>query len=258
MPFSKSELFSACLEVAENTLWDHKHPPTHQEVKELANLFFKEADGIGEALDESGLCPNENPIVPAVRYLAYAHAIPPMGNNTKWFYSMLTAVTEFCCPNLIHTEKSSEIFLFLKKGVEQSINETKVNIDKAEKEDIDKLLDFLDPSLKFKRIGAWQTFNSENPDRLSQASNSMVELLDKVIGKLCQNISFAEFLKQNFESDKEIKWAESMRKFVGNTKSNLHRIKHHDEYKDIIMVETLLSVAEKLIHFLITKGVKST
>lgn len=253
MSYNKSELYHACLEVAENTHWDHKSPPSHQEVKILADQFFRIADDLGSSYEVAGICPNKNPIIHVVRYLAYTHAIPPMGKNTTWFSPMLDVLMELSCPNVIQNKESAIFFAYLEKGINSSKTHIEVQVDQDEKEEIDELLDILNPSLKAKRIGAWQALKSDNPDRLSQATNSMVKLLDKVIGELCQDISFAEYLEQRFESDKEIKYAESIRKFIGHTKNNLHRVKHHNDYNNKNLVETLLTFAEKLIHLLLEK-----
>jgi hypothetical protein len=37
-------------------------------------------------------------IVRAVRYLAYTHAIPPMGTNSDWFWNMLECLIELAFP----------------------------------------------------------------------------------------------------------------------------------------------------------------
>ena len=251
MSYNKSELYRACIEVAENTLWDHKNPPSHEKIKSLADKFFEEANEMGETIED--LCPDQNPIVHAVRYLAYTHAIPPMGDNPTWFYPMLEVLMEICCPNAIHSKESAKFFYFLDQGINQSRSCIEIEVDQEEKERIDELLDQLDPNLKAKRIGAWQTFKSDNPDRFSQATNSMVELLDKVIGQLCEKVTFSEYLDQRFESDKEIKWVESLRKFIGDTKSNLHRVKHHKGYNKENRVETLLMITERLIYLLLEK-----
>jgi hypothetical protein len=252
MSYNKSELYRACIEVAENTLWNHKSPPSHDEIKSLADEFFEKANDIGEIIED--LCHDQNPIVHAVRYLAYTHAIPPMSDNTTWFYPMLEVLMELCCPNIIQSKDSGKFFYFLDRGINQSRSRIEIEVDQEEKGKIDELLDQLDPNLKAKRIGAWQTFKSDNPDRFSQAANSMVELLNQVISQLCKGSTFAEYLAQRFESDKNIKWVESTRKFIGDTKSNLHRIKNHKDYHNENMVETLLSVTERLIHMLLERS----
>ena len=75
--------------------------------------------------------------------------------------------------------------------------------------------------------------------------------MDKVIGQLCGDVSFSEYLQKRFESEKEVKWAETARKFISDTKSNLHRVKHYKRYRDENMVETLLVVTERLIQLLL-------
>lgn len=109
----------------------------------------------------------------------------------------------------------------------------------------------IDPVLKNKRIGAWQAFNSDNPDKLSQSANSMVELLDKLISNLCDTLSFEEYLKNHLNSEKDIKWAESIKKFISETKNHLHRVKHHSNYQNVENVRTLLIVTERLILLLL-------
>jgi hypothetical protein len=47
--------------------------------------------------------------------------------------------------------------------------------------DLDALLRLVNPRLVDRRSGAWQTLNSDNPDAVSQAVNSMVEIVSEVI-----------------------------------------------------------------------------
>src|SRR5207244_11497835 len=42
---------------------------------------------------------------------------------------------------------------------------------------------------------------SNNPDRLSQAANSMVELLDQVISQVCEGTDLAAYLKAKYRSE---------------------------------------------------------
>lgn len=250
MSYNKSELYRACLEVAEETLWDHQNLVSHEKVKSLADKFFQDADQTGELCEE--LCPGENPIIEVVRYLAYAHAIPPMGDDTRWFYDMLQVLMELCCPNNIYSSDAAKFFNALERGVRASMSDMDIEVDQEEKTKIDELLDQIDLDLKNKRIGAWLAFQSDNPDRLSQAANSMVELLDKVIGLICKDATLSEYLERRFESDKESKWVDTARKFIGDTKSYLHRVKHYNRYQNESMVETLLTVTERLIHLLLS------
>ena len=79
-----------------------------------------------------------------------------------------------------------------------------------------------------------------------------VELLDKVISSICGDAPFSEYLQKHFDSEKDVKLAESMRKFIGDTKSSLHRVKHYSGYHDEAMVETLLIITERLILLLLS------
>lgn len=112
---------------------------------------------------------------------------------------------------------------------------------------LDDLLEKLDPKLKRRRQGAWQAFRSDNPDRLSQAANSMVELLDKVIGHVCQNSTLAEYLESKYHSSKDTKWVDATRKWISETKSYLHRIKHHVDERPGQITERLLHGAESIM-----------
>ena len=117
-----------------------------------------------------------------------------------------------------------------------------VDVDK-----LDDLLEKLDPKLKRRRQGAWQAFRSDNPDRLSQAANSMVELLDKVIGHVCQNSTLVEYLESKYHSSKDTKWVDATRKWISETKSYLHRIKHHVDERSEQLTERLLHGAESIM-----------
>jgi hypothetical protein len=112
---------------------------------------------------------------------------------------------------------------------------------------LDELLDKLDPSLKKKRAGAWMAFHSDNPDRLSQAANSMVELLNGVIGVICGNRQLAEVLQKKYCTSEETQWVDATRTWISQTKSKLHRVKHHPDYNADILARTLLESAETIM-----------
>ncbi|MFA5065605.1 MAG: hypothetical protein WC566_09070 [Dehalococcoidia bacterium] len=57
-------------------------------------------------------------------------------------------------------------------------------VDEVQKETIEVLLSDLDPELERKRLGSWQTFKGKSQDRLSQAMNSMREVLRQLLDKL--------------------------------------------------------------------------
>lgn len=109
------------------------------------------------------------------------------------------------------------------------------------------LLEQLDPMLNKRREGAWLAFKSNNPDRLSQAANSMVELLDQVIGKSCKDLELAQYLTNKYQTHEETKWVDATRKWISETKSNLQRVKHHTSYSHERLTETLLTSAESVM-----------
>jgi len=112
---------------------------------------------------------------------------------------------------------------------------------------LDTLLDNFNPTLKKKRLGAWMAFDSQNPDRLSQSANSMVELLDKVIAQLCGDKKLSEYLEQKYGTSEETQWIDATRKWISETKSNLQRVKHHPDYQAEILARTLLTNAETIM-----------
>ena len=64
--------------------------------------------------------------------------------------------------------------------------------------DVEALLEALEPRLRDRWVGAWQALDSDNADGVSQAANSMVEVLDKVIGKVVGEQTFEEYLNSRF------------------------------------------------------------
>ena len=130
----------------------------------------------------------------------------------------------------------------------QTLENIKATIDTdVASQKLSMLLEQLDPKLKKRREGAWQAFESDNPDRLSQAANSMVELLDQVIGRVCGSTELAEFLTIKYQTREETKWVDATRKWISETKSNLHRVKHHTDYNSERLTEALLTSAESVM-----------
>ena len=111
---------------------------------------------------------------------------------------------------------------------------------------IDELLAALDPALEKKRTGAWQTLRSDNPDRLSQAANSMVEVLDHALGLLCGTKQLRDVLKDKY-GRKEEQWIDATLKWISETKDKLHSVKHHKDYPSEKMTEGLMRSAENVI-----------
>jgi hypothetical protein len=99
----------------------------------------------------------------------------------------------------------------------------------SQADEIDALLNKLNPRFTQRRIGAWEALRSENPDRLSQAANSMVELLDQVIKQLSNGAEFKDYLNKKFDSGPTTKWVITLRASIAETKSHLHTVKHHTD-----------------------------
>lgn len=116
-----------------------------------------------------------------------------------------------------------------------------------EQSKLDKLLEKLDPRLKRRREGAWEALLSDNPDRLSQAANSMVELLDQVIGQVCKDTDLATFLTTKYQTHQKTEWVNATRKWIQHTKDNLHSAKHHVENQSEQLTKALLTTTESII-----------
>lgn len=116
-----------------------------------------------------------------------------------------------------------------------------------EQSKLDALLERLDPRLRRRREGAWEALRSANPDRLSQAANSMVELLDQVIGQVCKGSDLPTFLKTKYQTHQKTEWVEATRKWIAQTKDNLHSAKHHIDHQSEQLTKALLTTAESII-----------
>jgi hypothetical protein len=123
--------------------------------------------------------------------------------------------------------------------------------ERSQDEEIDALLNKLNPRFSERRIGAWEAFFSENPDRLSQAANSMVELLDQVINRLCSGMEFREYLNKKFSSTATTKWVLALRKSIAETKSHLHTVKHHTDAQSERVTEELMRHAESILRIIL-------
>ena len=117
--------------------------------------------------------------------------------------------------------------------------------------DLAVLLRRLNPRLAERRNGAWEALRSKNPDRVSQAVNSMVEVLDQVISILCQGAPFEDFLKTKLGSEGQADWILALRKWLGLTKSNLHSVKHHTDLQSPGLAEELLVQTESIMRILL-------
>jgi hypothetical protein len=114
MKLNREELRAACYDVATNTMWVQR-PVDVASIEAVSARFFKIAEDQEQFVTELGRDPNL--IVRAVRYLNHAHAMPPMRDDTKWFYDMLQVLIDLACPN---TGASPELEIFF-RDIEEGI-----------------------------------------------------------------------------------------------------------------------------------------
>lgn len=89
-----SELRGACYEVDRSTAW-RDGEAQEQIARAFAEVLYQESLYHEVYLREMG----RNLIARALRYVAHAHAIPPMGVGVSWCRDMLAAFIELACPN---------------------------------------------------------------------------------------------------------------------------------------------------------------
>jgi hypothetical protein len=114
----EEELKSACFEVARITKWARK-PVDAADITALGNRFYKIAkEQISPELEI------DLPVITrAVRYLGQVHAMPPMDDNTGWFYDMLRVVLEIARPNTGVNEENKEFLRDMLQGIGQSLSD---------------------------------------------------------------------------------------------------------------------------------------
>jgi hypothetical protein len=114
--------------------------------------------------------------------------------------------------------------------------------------DIGPQLRKLDPRLEERWRGAWQAVQSENPDKVSQAANSMVEVLDKVIGGICGEREFKDILAERYPLQE--KFVLAQRATISALKQSLQAVKHETNAQSVHTVEDLMHAAEGIIRTL--------
>lgn len=107
-------LKDACFHLARNTMWERK-PVDLADIQFHAENLYREAIQLEEFIVGQERDPNM--LTRTVRYLDQTHAIPPMKNDTWWFYNMLSAIIELACPNTIQSKDSQEVFKDIEKGI---------------------------------------------------------------------------------------------------------------------------------------------
>ncbi len=132
------------------------------------------------------------------------------------------------------------------------VSQAEVEIESIDR--LDNLLLKIHPSLVDKRKGAWQAFKSNNPDKQSQAMNSMVELLDHALSLALKEEELETYLRKKVLSDqvksygtKQAEWIKATRLWIGSTKDNLHSMKHSLNKRPEDIIETLLIASERIL-----------
>ncbi|MGH7788569.1 MAG: hypothetical protein ACRERC_16990 [Candidatus Binatia bacterium] len=114
MLLDRESLFQACYEVARQTM-SERRPIDADHITALARQFAEIAAGHEEFVVGQGCDPEL--ITRAVVYLASAHAIPPMRDDTGWFAHMLAALVELACPNTIVGCEQELFFRDIEAGI---------------------------------------------------------------------------------------------------------------------------------------------
>jgi hypothetical protein len=114
---------------------------------------------------------------------------------------------------------------------------------------IGALLRKVDRRLEERWQGAWEALKSDNPDKVSQAVNSMVEVLDQVIGHVCQGRAFQDVLAERYGGQQDV--IVKKRAYIASLKSTLHSVKHETNPQPRWLAEDLIHAAEGIIRTLL-------
>jgi hypothetical protein len=115
--------------------------------------------------------------------------------------------------------------------------------------DIGQQLKRLDPRLEDRWSGAWEALRSKNPDKVSQAANSMVEVLDKVIGRVCNGRQLKEVLTERYPKQQEVVLAKL--RYISALKTSLQSVKHETNEQSVDTAQDLVHAAEGIIRTLL-------
>lgn len=115
--------------------------------------------------------------------------------------------------------------------------------------DIGPQLKTLDPRLDERWRGAWEALRSKNPDKVSQAANSMVEVLDNVIAQISGDRPFKDVLAERYPKQEKVVLAQ--RAVISALKDSLHAVKHETNTQSVHTAEDLMHAAEGIIRTLL-------
>ena len=127
----------------------------------------------------------------------------------------------------------------------------------ASDSDIDDLLRSVNQRLVDRRHGAWQALDSDNPDGVSQAVNSMVEVLSEVISSVRNAAGGAQLrdvLPTILSSESQSDWVLSTHKWISETKSGLHSVKHNTAAQSKHIPRAMMTAAELVVRILLAQN----
>jgi hypothetical protein len=110
------ELQQACFDLARITKWSRK-PVDAAKIQ----AFAKQMATIAREQVSEPLGIDIPLITRAVRYLANAHAIPPMDEDTQWFYEMMRVALEIARPNTGIAEENKAFLRDMLDGIQKSL-----------------------------------------------------------------------------------------------------------------------------------------
>jgi hypothetical protein len=119
---------------------------------------------------------------------------------------------------------------------------------------VDDLLRLINPRLIDRRHGAWQTLNSDNPDAVSQAVHSIVEVMGGVISfvrKRAGNPPLKDILPTILSSEGQSDWVLTTHKWISETKSALQSVKHNTAAQHKHVASAVMAAAEAVILILL-------
>jgi len=119
---------------------------------------------------------------------------------------------------------------------------------------LDDLLRSVNPRLIDRRCGAWLTLNSDNPDAVSQAVNSMVEIMSEVINfvrKRAGNPPLKDILPTILSSEGQSDWVLATHKWICETKSALQSVKHNTAAQSRHIASAAMTAAELVVLILL-------
>jgi len=144
-------------------------------------------------------------------------------------------------PNALYeyAKAASRVISNVSNRTEERRQEAQIRLDVA--------LSRISTRLVERRLGAWKALASDNPDRFSQAANSMVEVLDQVIEAKCGTTSLREFLDKKYPSHQQTDWIQNTRAWISATKSSLQATKHETNSQSEVLTEALMLSAEGIM-----------